>query len=408
MLGLLALLWVVVCPCSVQAAGERGENGITVEIDRLVTNGGLALAEEGRVFCSRNIDKPLVPASILKIVTGLGAAHILGEDFRFRTIFYLDQESNIFIKGLGDPFLISEEVALVVDRLRKKGLSLVHDIVLDDSAFQISGPPDGANGSDNPYDAENGALAVNFNTVNIRVEQNGAVSSAEPQTPALPIMTELAAGLGSGIHRINISRKDAGTGPDPVLIHSGQLFKNILAQKGVAVDGVIRRASVSEGQEPFYTHYSRKSLKDILGPLLLYSNNFIANQLFLVCGAEKYGYPATWEKGRFAFRDFLQNEMGLADLQVHMAEGSGLSRKNRLTPRAMLAVLDKFKPYRHLMPEKGGHLVKSGTLTGVYSYAGYLKNANRFDSFVIILNQPRNNRDKILHLLERGLVDFSR
>nr|MBC8342576.1 hypothetical protein [Bacteroidota bacterium] len=67
----------------------------------------------------------------------------------------------------------------------------------------------------------------------------------------------------------------------------------------------------------------------------------------------------------------------------------------------MMAVLEKFKKYQYLLTEKKGVLVKSGTLTGVYNYAGYIKTATGLFPYTILLNQKRNNRDQILILMQQ-------
>ncbi|MDA8165249.1 MAG: D-alanyl-D-alanine carboxypeptidase, partial [Desulfobacteraceae bacterium] len=95
------------------------------------------------------------------------------------------------------------------------------------------------------------------------------------------------------------------------------------------------------------------------------------------------------------------HRIGLADEQVRVEEGSGLSRRNRITPRAMLRLLTAFKPYAGLLPTKHGMLLKSGTLTGVYAYAGYLQGKDGLDEIVLILNQEQNNRDRLAELLDR-------
>ena len=88
-----------------------------------------------------------------------------------------------------------------------------------------------------------------------------------------------------------------------------------------------------------------------------------------------------------------------------MTEGSGLSRRNRITVQAMLVILDRFKPYASLLPRTSKNhqdiLVKSGTLTGVYSYAGYFVHESSLDDFVLILNQENNTRDRLLALLAK-------
>ena len=75
-------------------------------------------------------------------------------------------------------------------------------------------------------------------------------------------------------------------------------------------------------------------------------------------------------------------------------EGSGISRKNRLTPEAIWQLLKAFAPYQDLLQGDNGVLLKTGTLSGVYTMAGYLARHATRSYFVILLNQPQNNRRK--------------
>jgi D-alanyl-D-alanine carboxypeptidase/D-alanyl-D-alanine-endopeptidase (penicillin-binding protein 4) len=273
--------------------------------------------------------------------------------------------------------------------------------VVDDSAFRLTTPADGVGGSENPYDAENSALAVNFNTLHFTKKEDATVQSAEPQTPTVPLMAELGKDMAPGTYRLNITGGLAGK--DVISRHAGELFRALLHRKKIAGSGRIRQGPVPSGITPIYVHRSSVTVRDGLERLLLYSNNFIANQLFLACGMERFGAPATWQKGRAALKEFLQEEIGLGDREIIMTEGSGLSHENRITPQAMLLLLDSFKPYACLLPRisKGNRdiFIKSGTLTGVYSYAGYFIHAQKVDGFVLILNQEKNSRDRLLGLL---------
>jgi D-alanyl-D-alanine carboxypeptidase/D-alanyl-D-alanine-endopeptidase (penicillin-binding protein 4) len=403
LLLILVLLQAWAVAAAVTASDNGSENGPLTEIAKLVDNGGYAVERHGRPVLFRNAEQPLVPASILKIATGLAALHILGPEYRFTTTFYLDRENDLYIRGGGDPFLISEEVDLILDRLQERGVSKINDIVLDDSAFQLTAPADGLGGSDNPYDAENSALAVNFNTVHFIKAVDGTVRSAEPQTPTLPLMVELAKDMGPGTYRLNITT--AAAGKQVIGRHVGELFRGLQQKKHIAGGGSIRKGVVPAGLTPQYEHQSSITVKDGLERLLLYSNNFIANQFFLVCGMARFGPPATWQKGRAALQEFMHEQLGLANEQIFMAEGSGISHRNWITVQAMLRVLDRFKPYAYLLPrtrrDQQDILVKSGTLTGVYSYAGYFIREQELDGFVLILNQKENTRDRLLNLLAK-------
>ncbi|MFO7606962.1 MAG: D-alanyl-D-alanine carboxypeptidase, partial [Desulfurivibrionaceae bacterium] len=342
---------------------------------------------------STNLDLSLIPASVIKILTGLVAFEELGPHYRFRTEFFIDAGNNLYIKGYGDPFLISEEVEQIMISLKKSGCRTINDIYLDDSSHRLATMADGVGNSLNPYDVASSALAVNFNTINVRVDPNGTVHTGEPQTPLLPMMTRIAENLAPGLHRINVSLNQTDS-----LQLTGQLFRSFQERSGITGQGVIASGRAPAGK-PLYIHYSSKTLNELIEGLMRYSNNFIANQIFLQIGAKHFGYPATWEKGRRAVRDFIEKDPELAKAAIRIEEGSGLSRKNRLTVPAMLRILELFKPHARLLPEKDGVLLKSGTLTGVYSYAGYLSKNDKLDNFVIILNQNRNTRDEILKIL---------
>ncbi|MBU1709039.1 MAG: D-alanyl-D-alanine carboxypeptidase [Proteobacteria bacterium] len=362
-------------------------------ITSLIDNGGVILTRNKTIIKSHNPEALLIPASIWKIATALTAFDLLGENFRFQTRFFTNGSGDLIIQGMGDPFLISEEIPLILEALTSRGLTQINDIIVDTSLFDLTNIVDGSLNSQNPYDAANSALAVNFNTINIEVMENGIIRSAEPQTPLLPIMKKLGADLQPpGMHRINIAQNSA----DSIAL-TGELFRAFQQIIGIAGHGVIRLGKAPEQAEPMYAHTSSKTLAEIIPELLLYSNNFIANQIFLIMGAKQFGYPATWEKGRKAMSGYLSEKIGLMDYDFTCQEGSGLSRKNLITASAMLKILEKFKPYAELLPTRHDIRMKSGNLQGIYSYAGYFEARGQLDPFVVILNQQRNNRDKILN-----------
>jgi D-alanyl-D-alanine carboxypeptidase/D-alanyl-D-alanine-endopeptidase (penicillin-binding protein 4) len=366
----------------------------------LIDNGGYAVKKDNKYIVTHNLHIPYVPASIIKIATALAALEILGSEFRFNTDFYLDDQQNLYIKGFGDPFLISEEVAVIVVKLKELGCTKINDIYLDNTAFQLVASADGAGASDNPYDAQNSALVVNFNTVNIIKDTSGSVVSAEEQTPSLALMTELAEKLPPGLHRINITHEES-SGAANISRYVGELFRVFQKQEHIGGAGTITSRKIPENLKPFYTHRSSKTLGDIIEPLMLFSNNFIANQLFLALGSHKYGYPATWEKSKQVMTDHLKKKYNLPENELRIIEGSGLSRKNRASPHAMMQLLDSFKPYAKLLPQEEGKYLKSGTMKDVYTYAGYFLKNKRPDSFVLLLNQGKNTRDRLLDVLER-------
>jgi len=387
--GLLSLLLPLLLTLSGPAWAGAGAG-----LADLVENGGVILTRNGRIIHQENSERLFVPASVLKIGNALAALEILGRDYRFTTRCYLSPDGDLYLKGMADPMLISEEVAKIAANLKARGLTKIRNLHPDSSACRLENGVEGVNGTLNPYDAQNSCLAVNFNTISLIKGADGTVRSGEEQTPALSLMAELAQGLPPGSHRLN-----ATAGGDRSLRYAGELFAAMLAKEGISLSGRIVPAVVPEGLPLFYEHLSGKSLDEVLSGLLKYSNNFIANQLFLAMGAKIHGWPATWDKGRRALTAFYQQRLGLGEKYLQVREGSGLSRENRVSPRAMLAILEAFKPYASLLPFENNCLRKSGTMTGVYGYAGYFQGEQGLDSFVLILNQSKNTRDQVLELL---------
>jgi D-alanyl-D-alanine carboxypeptidase/D-alanyl-D-alanine-endopeptidase (penicillin-binding protein 4) len=149
-------------------------------------------------------------------------------------------------------------------------------------------------------------------------------------------------------------------------------------------------------------YVSPYSLTDVIAKLMEYSNNFIANQLFITAGIQAYGLPGTIDKGIRASREFLGKELQIETLQL--AEGSGISREDRLTAAQMDQLLVRFYPYRRLMRRQGNELFKTGTLDGVRTRAGYIEDGNGGSyRFVVMINTPGKSADPVMEII-RGLA----
>lgn len=347
-----------------------------------------------------------IPASTIKILTSYLALNKLGPKYRFITHFYLDNENNLFIKGFGDPYLISEEVTRIAKALKQLGLKRVRKLILDDSSFSLFSQADGVQNSHNSYDAPNGALAVNFNSIPVFMTENGVIQSAESQTPTLPIMQDLRDNVSQGMHRVNVSKFTSHTNLPPALRYVGDLFTAIFKEHSLSIDHGYTTGNIPSDLPVFYVHENSKTLSEVVKACLLYSNNFIANQLFLTVGAVEFGFPATWVKSQNALKDFVAGELSIPFDQVHITEGSGLSRNTKISCSQSIELLNLFKPYTDLLPSEKQVLVKSGTLHNVYNYAGYFVKDNQLIPFTIFLNQPENLRDQLLTELNKEVQSW--
>lgn len=368
----------------------------------LIQNGAYAVADlQGNVVEGCNIDTPYIPASILKVPTALAALAVLGPDYRFKTRFHTDAQDNLYIQGFGDPQLISEEIRSIFAALKLRGLRQVNNIYIDISQFALEQQSPGSEFSDNPYDAPVGPVSVNFNSVPVRVTREGLVFSGESSTPFLPLMTEAAQGLSAGSRRINICRGSCNADRE-MARYAAQLFRALQEESGIPGQGHLALKRVPPDARLIYEHSSSKNLQELTSSFLKYSSNYISNLVYLAVGAEKFGWPATWAKANQAVRQELERQLGnQTSTAVAHRDGSGLCRTNRVTARAMLEVLRAFRPHAWLLRNHGGVPGKSGTMSGVYNYAGYLDDGR---PYVILLNQWGNKRGQVLELLRNGGV----
>lgn len=374
--------------------------------DELITNGGY-LVVSSRGSLEYHASESFVPASTLKILTCLQALEKLGPGFRFTTDFFLDQKGNLYIKGNGDPLLTSEVVRHIAQRLKQLGLQGIQNLYLDDSSFYLTPQPWQEN-SDNPYDAPNSALAVNFNSVPVRLTETGGIDSGELETPTLPIVKEMAQLLTKpGTYRKNVGILATDKELPPHLRYVGELFSAMFSESDIGIKGVIEPAQVPASVPLFYHFLNPASLEHAVRSCLKFSNNFIANQLFLLTAmTEKEGDRATWESARKSLVNFTARQIHLEKEDVAIIEGSGLSKGNRLSPKILCKILLYFRPYAELLPRHQDILLKSGTLDKVFCYAGYFVLKRQLIPFCILLNQPRNTRDILLEQLKSLTVSM--
>jgi D-alanyl-D-alanine carboxypeptidase/D-alanyl-D-alanine-endopeptidase (penicillin-binding protein 4) len=359
----------------------------------------LVMDANGDELVAQNADEPFVPASVTKIVTAWLAMEVLGGGYRFETRFYLDDKRVLYVRGGGDPFLISEELApLATELLAAAGKKPITGIVLDASYYPSNLRIPGIVDTGEAYNAVNSALAVNFNTV-YAVRSGNKVRSAEKQTPITPLaITQFRLRGPKGSGRISLSQD-----PTVSLHYAGELIAAFIERAGGSVKGKISTGTVREGLEPIYVHRQSRTLSQILVELLRASNNYIANQIFLEIGAHRRGGPVSLEKSLQVANEMLAAH-GLA-AAIHLEEGSGISRNNHFTARGLAKVLELFEPHAGLLRGHRGGMNKTGALEGVRTLAGYADtSSNGRVRFVISLTSNDGEmRFRLLRAIESGL-----
>jgi serine-type D-Ala-D-Ala carboxypeptidase/endopeptidase (penicillin-binding protein 4) len=359
----------------------------------------LVVDRKGNELVAQNADEPFVPASVTKIVTAWLALEVLGGNYRFETRFYLDDNRVLYIHGDGDPFLVSEELALLATKLvAAAGKKPITGIALDASYYPSNLRIPGVEDTDEAYNALNSALAVNFNTISA-VRDGDKVRSAEKQTPITPLAITLFRERGpNGNGRISLSRDPAVS-----LQYAGELIAAFIERAGGRVKGEISTGTVPEQLKPVYVHRQSRTLSKILAELLRASNNYVANQVFLEIGGYRVGGPVSLEKSLKVANEMLAAH-GLA-AAIHLEEGSGISRDNSFTARGLAKVLELFAPYADLLHGHDGGMNKTGTLDGIRTLAGYANTSShgRVRFVISLTSNDDEMRYRLLRAIESGL-----
>ena len=343
----------------------------------------------GAALFDHNADRLFVPASGMKLPVMAGCLHYLGPNYRFPTRLLLDAppEQGVIrgplrVAGSGDPSLTRHDLDFVADSLAAAGIREVRgDFVLDDSFFtpQETNPQLVRRRMARRLPIQS-ALGYMWN----RVEVAGVPGPG--QRPA--IRDE-----GYGYYEIRnrmvlrdrgrpyiVARRQRGrsvrlegrvlregnervarfTAPEPAL-YFGHALRGKLRERGVVAPGAVLRGRPGEGEGRvlLYRHESAP-LTQVLEALGKYSNNWAAEQLLFALGAHRWGPPGTLGKGRRALEEYLVG-LGFPASGFSVADGSGLSRENRLSARMLTEVVLDF--YRR--PEVRDDFLCSLAVSGV-------------------------------------------
>ena len=396
--ALASIILLLIMACDVQAEGIFHNEKFTDQDAILVTE------EDGDVVFQWQVNRPLVPASLSKLLTAYLALDKWGEDHRFATDFYV-LGGQLWIKGYGDPFLISEEIDVMASKLQGVLSEDVQSVHIDATYFAREAVPGRSSVSD-PYNAPLSAVAANFNTVKLR-RINGAVQSAELQTPLTSTAIELAAlpanVIGRKASRVNLLNADRAQKhfAEILLAKLASVKSNALKRTGREIPIKINQSVPAEA-ELVYRHLNTNSLSHILRGTLEFSNNFIANQLYLLFAEGRNDVMTFARAGEYAANKIKNDFAWTAQAKVY--DGAGLSRKNNLSATQVNQLLRDLSNKKTLLkkyplktsdaenPDGVFAYAKSGTLDGVHNLAGYLQLAERTYQFVFIFNRRMNYR----------------
>jgi D-alanyl-D-alanine carboxypeptidase/D-alanyl-D-alanine-endopeptidase (penicillin-binding protein 4) len=399
-------------------------------------------ASNGRERLDWQSAKPVNPASLTKLVTTYAALDILGPAWTWNTPVWLQGslreggvlDGDLVIQGRGDPTLVLERIWLLLRRVRQQfGVREIRgDIVLDRSAFAV---PDIAPGAfdgeaQRPYNVGADALMLNFKSLLLRftpdVPQRQARIGVEPPLAGVTVDASVAlsdapcddwhaalhADAASATHVRFAGAYPASCGEKlwPLAYadapgYNARLLAGLWAELGGRLTGRVRDGTAPATAPTFET--ASPPLAEVVRDINKYSNNVMAQQLFLTLGLAQRG-AGTPENAREVLNEWLAEHLGEAARDALIDNGSGLSRETRLSARAFARLLLQAWA-SPVMPELVASLpvagldgtlrrsrsplgrahLKTGSLRDVAGIAGFVLGASgRRQLVVAIVNHP--------------------
>jgi serine-type D-Ala-D-Ala carboxypeptidase/endopeptidase (penicillin-binding protein 4) len=429
---------------SAHAAGLPSSVRIALQKAQIPVSGvGIEVRAPGshKPLISVNALRPMNPASTMKLVTTYAGLDLLGPAYTWKTEAWLDGkldngvlQGDLILKGYGDPDLTVEQFWLWLRELRNRGLSEIRgNLVLDRSSFQLP-PNDPAEFDNDPVRAYNvgpDALLLNFNALRLRYIPDGEKVTVitEPDLASTTLVNRVVAANQGDCNDWNdaISPQMSGNtlllqGSFPsncgereqylsLLPHSAyvfDVFRTLWHELGGKLDGELREGSVPASATLFSTH-SSAPLSEQIRNINKFSNNVMARQLFLTLSLDD-NTPASIERSKQIIRGWL-SQKGLDFPELVMENGAGLSRTARISPRSMSLLLlsaqrSPFQPElesslpiigidgtlkKRLFdnPAAGQAHLKTGTLDGVKTVAGYVRGRDGKQWVVVFfINHP--------------------
>jgi len=399
-------------------------------------------AADGKVVYSRNAQKPMIPASNMKLVTSAAALHYLGTDYVYQTRVGL-LDGNLVVIGGGDPVLgdasvdqaNGRQVGWIFDEiviaLKERGITQLNDVILDSFFFDQnrvhpSWPQDQLN---QWYACEVSGLNYNRNCVRIIASRNGSISLAmEPDNDYVTLINQLrTADKGAsavGAYRTTTPNRltvrgtiNKQTGFDVAIERPSGLFGNLLVRRlqaaGIVINGQVMERYVPERESVVLLKAFSNMIWDVLNRCNKDSFGLAAESLVKTISAEntKGRINGEWPHGLTLVGRYL-NTLGIDDAQFVLDDGSGLSRNNRLSCSVLVAVIrdiyqkpygDRFVltlaeagvdgtigKYFHEAPYRGNIYGKTGYISGVRTFSGVCKTP-RGDIIFSIMTEGGNS-----------------
>lgn len=377
-------------------------------------------AQTGKPVFARSEKTGLVPASVQKLVTSASAYALLGHSYRFRTRYAVipseipGNPPVLVLEPGGDPVLGSDRfpaqsnfMGQLIKYLQIKGVTSISGLLILDKAFDPNPIPDGWIWQDigNYFGA--GAWPLNWQENKTRVSFSTGKTVGEPATLLQPnsyeryhIINEVKAGpAGSGDQAFVYAFPFAhtvmfkgtvpagqecfdiyGSLPEPARFFADS-FAKVAAKAGIRMGDGLYYASRQAVQpvipEDSFAVYVSPEWGDVNNWFMKKSIN-LYGEAVVKAMAKQAGKRASTDSGIAIIRKFWEQQ-GIPGASMRILDGSGLSPSNRISAEALVSVLSYarkqswFTGFYQSLPEINGIKMKDGYITGVRTYAGFIR-----------------------------------
>jgi len=427
--------------------------------------------DRGDTLFSRNPHEPLAPASNVKLLTTAAALHHLGEGFRFRTFLLTDGavrdghlEGDLVLYGTGDPTLADnprrpdeEPLRTMARQLRESGIQVVDgDIVGDGSYFGEEVRPAGwgVRSLNEWFAAPVASLQYNENVATLRIRAGSRIGGpvdVETVPAEAPVPLDIQAETVTRRTRhpvwtvresledpvVLIGQQETNDSeiwrrmpvPNPALYAANRL-ETILREEGIQVRGGTRSTlgetrSILAGDDVWapgmesdprptvLVEHVSPPLIELLRVVNRESHNLYAESIARTLGRVVVGDPS-FAGGARVIRSFLVDDLGLPEGEVQPLDGSGLSPGNRVSPYALVSLLDHmyrgsdWEAFWSTLPEAGNwrqlrRMYRSPAAENLRAKTGTLRTVSALTGVVT----ARNGEDLAFSILSNDVPSTS-
>lgn len=442
---LLRFALIVLLACANPVLSDL-QSDVQEIVDKAEIHGGhvgvcIIDTETNEMMVSIDGSRIMIPASNQKLLTTGAALHVLGPSFKFKTKLVLDG-NNLIVIGDGDPTIgdtelngiadwstensiLAQEFQPWIDAVINSNIKEIDTIFVDDRIFDRnfvhpSWPPDQIN---NWYCAQVSGLNYHLNVVHFFPSpRNGTTANLGDIAPPMDwisFINKTTSKTGKTnkssfwVARTPNSNKMTARGnvksnhkqPVKVAIHDpaiifGKTLASHLSNQGIKVNKV-RHIDESPKQVTGHVIYENSTpLEVVLKRCNTDSHNLYSEALLKRISAATTGQSGTFDEGAKVVEAAIFQRLGVNRSTLTVADGSGMSRDNKINPQTLAKWLASFD----VEDPVGKRLVKSlatpgyGTLDNrfkktnlsgstVHAKSGYLRGVCALSGFILFENK---------------------